>query len=251
MSRLPTCRVCIVLLAVLAPGCSRHPRPARRVEPAAAARRIELGRSVRGRPIEALVFDGGRGCVLILGGIHGSEPASSDLVERLARELENRPEARAGRRVVLIPRANPDGLAAATRTNANGVDCNRNFPAANFRASARHGRHALSEPESRAIHVALSRYQPSCVVSVHGPLDCIDPDGGTASSRLARRMAAASPLPFRDLRAEPGSLGSYAGVDSGLTMITYELDRCRIPPRNPARYLDPHLPALLLAIREG
>ena len=213
----------------------------------AASRTVTLGRSVRGRPIEAVVFDGTGECVLILGGIHGDEPASSRLVELLADQLTDQPCLRAGRRVVLIPRANPDGLAADTRRNARGVDANRNFPAGNFRTSRRHGSHPLCEPESRAIDYAIARYRPRCIVSVHGPLDCIDPDGGSASWRLARAMAAVSPLPLRDLRAEPGSLGSYAGTKLGLTMITYELDRKRLPPRRLAE----HLPALLLAIRQG
>ena len=38
-------------------------------------------------------------------------------------------------------------------------------------------------------------------------------------------MAAASGLPFRDLREHPGSLGSYAGRDLGILAITYELGR--------------------------
>jgi len=214
-------------------------------------RRAELGRSVQGRTIEALAFGGSAGCVLILGGIHGSEPASADLVARLARRLESHPEDCAGRRVILIPRANPDGLAAGTRWNANGVDVNRNFRTGNFRSSSRHGESPLCEPESRALVAAIAQYRPSCIVSVHSPLNCVDPDGGEASRALARRMARVSPLPLNDLPAMPGSLGTYCGVELGLKMITYELDRKAVPARDPDAYLDAHLDALLLAIREG
>jgi hypothetical protein len=64
-------------------------------------------------------------------------------------------------------------------------------------------------------------------------------------------MANVSPLPVRDIEALPGSLGSYVGNELGLRMITYELDRKRLPAHNPARYLEPHLAPLLIAIRKG
>jgi protein MpaA len=212
---------------------------------------VQLGASVRGRPISARVFGGTGPPVLILGGIHGDEPSSVRLVERLARRLEREPRAAGGRKVVLIPRANPDGLAAGTRGNARGVDVNRNFPAANFRRSRRHGSAPLSEPEAAVLAAAIRSYGPSCVVSVHGPLKCIDPDGGPSSDRLARAMANLGPLPVKDLPAHAGSLGSYAGQDLGLTMITVELERKRLPARGAEPWLNAHLPALLLAIREG
>ena len=39
--------------------------------------------------------------------------------------------------VAVIAVANPDGLQKQTRTNANGVDINRNFPASNWQSSLR------------------------------------------------------------------------------------------------------------------
>jgi protein MpaA len=214
-------------------------------------RRSVIGHSVEGRPIEAIVFGGEAGCVLVLGGIHGDEPVSSALVLRLAEHLEAHAADRSGRRVVVIPRANPDGLAAATRWNARGVDLNRNFAAGNFRPAARHGPEPLSEPETRALTAAIARHAPSCVVSVHGPLECVDPDGGAASRRLARRMAAVSPLPVKDLPEMCGSLGSYAGTQLGRTMVTYELERKSAPSNGADGYFGPHLKALLVAVREG
>jgi protein MpaA len=211
---------------------------------------VELGQSVQGRPIEALVFDGTGACVLILGGIHGDEPSASALVERLAERLKAHPEDAAGARVVLIPRANPDGLAAGTRWNARGVDLNRNFSTGNYSGGGRHGQEALSEPESRALVAAIARYQPACVVSVHSPLNCIDADGGPSSAALARQMALFSPLPVKDLVALPGSLGSYVGNQLRLKMVTYELDKKDLPSWAAAGYLDRHVKPLLVAIEQ-
>lgn len=209
---------------------------------------MELGRSVLGRPIEAIVFEGEHGSVMILGGIHGDEPLSSTLVERLAAHLRAHPQDCAGRTIVVIPRANPDGLAAGTRWNARGVDVNRNFSTRNFAAASRHGQVPLSEPESGALVAAIARYRPSCIISVHAPLNCIDADGGAASRRLAQQIARVSPLPLKDLPAHPGSLGSYAGSDLGLQMVTYELDRKEMPRWSAATYVRRHLKPLLVAI---
>jgi len=228
-------------LAVITP-----PKPAGPAAPVTE----ELGRSVMGRPIEATIFEGTRGCILILGSIHGDEPLAGELVERLADYLKAHPEARSGRTIVLIPHANPDGLAAGTRWNARGVDVNRNFPTSNFSSESRHGSEPLSEPETGALVAAIARFQPSCVISVHSPLNCIDPDGGKASSALAREMALYSPLPVKVLPALPGSLGSYAGNELHLKMITYELDRKDLPGWNSAGYLDRHLKPLLVAVEK-
>lgn len=188
---------------------------------------------------------------MIVGGIHGNEPIAAELADLLCEHLESNPGALGGRCVVLVQHANPDGLRANTRGNATGVDLNRNFPAENFAASSRNGPRPLSEPESRALFELISETKPACIVSLHGPLACIDPDGGEGSTDLARRMAAVSSLPVKDLEAYPGSLGSYCGDTLGINTITYELDRKSLPPDGLHDYLRPHLPALLLAIREG
>jgi protein MpaA len=208
-----------------------------------------LGWSVEGQAIEAWVFPGDRPPVLIVGGIHGNEPASAALVVSLLPRWIERPESRSGRMVVLVPWANPDGLAAGTRTNARGVDLNRNFRTRTVRGDRRHGGLPESEPETRALVAALDRYRPVCVVSVHGPLRCVDPDGPASSRRLAEKMAGAGGMPVRNLPAHPGSMGTYVGVERGVTMITYELDRRRLPPENTVDYLGPHQEAMETALR--
>jgi protein MpaA len=222
------------------------------VTPKAKEPRVEVaGFSTRKQPIYAEIFEGSNGTILILGGIHGNEPISSELMDMLTDHLRQNPDATLGRTVILVNRANPDGLADNTRENSRSVDLNRNFPAANFKACLAHGPRALSEPETRALKALVRRYSPDAVVSLHGPLDCIDPDGGANSTRLARKMARVSPLRVDDLRAYPGSMGSYCGDTLGMAMVTYELDRKDVPAYGLQEYLEPHLPALLVAIREA
>ncbi|MCD6304180.1 MAG: DUF2817 domain-containing protein [Planctomycetes bacterium] len=180
-----------------------------------------VGRSVQGRAIRCSVIGTGGETTLILGGIHGDEHAAVPLCRRLAAYLGSYPFLLDGRRVVIVPAANPDGLAANRRTNAHGVDLNRNFDASNHRARGSGGPRAMSEPESRFIAMLIERYRPSRIVTIHQPLACVDYDGPARA--LAEAMSRASGLPVRKLGARPGSLGSYAGVDRRIPIVTLEL----------------------------
>jgi len=210
--------VCMVLSAWVA-GC-QQPRP-RGAAPMPEPRVI--GRSVEGRAIEAYTLGTGTEAVLVLAAIHGNEVAGAKLARCLIDELRAQPALLRDRRVVVVPVANPDGLARGTRANVNGVDLNRNFPAKNFAATARHGRAPLSEPESQALDRLLREVRPVCVISIHQPLGCVDYDGPAAE--LAEAIAARAGLPVRRLGSLPGSMGSYVGAELGIPVITLELPR--------------------------
>ena len=182
-----------------------------------------LGGSVENRPLEYLVLGQGGDVILILATMHGNEPAGTPLVLQLARYLVQHPVTVRGRMVVLVPVANPDGRANNRRFNANGVDLNRNFKTANRRDGGRFGYSALSEPESRFIHLLVHQYKPDRIVSIHQPRSCIDYDG--PGKALAESLSEHCDLPVRKLGAKPGSLGSYAGKTLGIPTVTLELPR--------------------------
>ena len=94
-----------------------------------------------GRPIEAVYFTPPgyakpRPPALLFGAIHGDEPVSQLMLERLADELVERPP---GRDTWIVPCVNVDGMLAGTRNNANDIDLNRNFASKSWgtRAAAR------------------------------------------------------------------------------------------------------------------
>jgi protein MpaA len=126
-----------------------------------------------------------------------------------------------------VPSMNPDGLAAGTRTNAHGVDLNRNFPGADWRlqdAGTRYwsGPDAASERETRAMVRFLGDLAPHTVVSIHQPLSCVDLSGGDRSvtTWLADRLN----LPVRRLGASGGNLTSWFNDTSQRdTAVTLEL----------------------------
>lgn len=180
------------------------------------------GVSVENRPIEYMEIGEGQEVILVIASIHGDEKAGTPIAHDLAEYFRTHYDLLEGRKLVVMPVANPDGMAANTRHNANGVDLNRNFPAQNRTNHARFGYVAFSEPESRAIGRVIREYMPDRIVSIHQPLACIDHDG-VGSEVLARRMSACCGLPVRKLGPRPGSLGSYCGLELGIPIITLEL----------------------------
>jgi protein MpaA len=222
------------ILALLAlAGCAEPVRPPMIITepkppPAIAITPVEhriVGKSVQNRLIMCTVLGQGTDTTLILATIHGNEPAGTPLVHRLSEELQKNTHLLQGRKVVLMPTANPDGAARYSRYNANGVDLNRNFASANRSNSERHGYAALSEPEAGAIASVIRQYSPDRIVSIHQRTQnasaCIDYDG--PGQRLADLMANHCGSPIHRFGAQPGSLGSYAGLTLGIPIITLEL----------------------------
>jgi len=190
-----------------------------------ASEAIVIGRSVEGRPIEYQVYGEGEDVLLVIATIHGNEAAGTPLVAAFGEWLTENPDELKGRQVVIMPLANPDGFAADERFNSRGVDLNRNFPAGNWQEGQVkvHGDTPLSEPESRALMQILSRYNPSRIVSIHQPLECVDYDG--PAEELAKAMAEVCPLPVKKLGGRPGSLGSFVGDTLQKPIITLELPK--------------------------
>ena len=204
-----------------APSAAAASVPIPRPRPYAAA--LVAGQSVEGREIPVHVRGLGPDICLLLATIHGNEPAGTPILERLLAHLDDHPELLRGRRVIVMPVANPDGLAARTRANANGIDLNRNFEAPNRRDGGRYGEEALSEPEAAAVRAVVRQFRPSRVLSIHQPLRCVDWDG--PARMLARDLAAVTDLPLKKLGTRPGSMGAWAEAGS-LPLVTLEL-----PPR--------------------
>ena len=192
----------------------------------------EVGRSVQGRPITLATFPGVGQPVFILGGIHGNEPTSAVVARKLIHHLELHPHEGGGPTVVILAEANPDGLLTGRRTNANGVDVNRNFPAHNWRPFKHplfdNGPSPASEPETQAILSAIEGLRPGRIVSIHsidGSKHCNNYDG--PAEWLASLMSRFNGYPVRPTMGypTPGSLGSWAGIDRKIPIVTLELPR--------------------------
>jgi murein peptide amidase A len=216
-----------LLFAATACGGAAASDPLRRHE-------LLLGRSVDGRPIVAIEsgdFDAPRR-VLVVGCIHGNEPAGIAVAERLARM---RPPTEVD--LWVVPVLNPDGVAARTRGNAHGVDLNRNFPWRWRRLSGVFfsGTRPLSEPESRIGVRLIGRARPRVSIWFHQHMDLVDGSGG--SRAIERRFAARVGLPLRRLVREPGSVAEWQNhIHPGTTAFVVELPAGALPAPAARRY---------------
>jgi protein MpaA len=183
----------------------------------------EVGRSTEGRPIVARRFGGPGSPLLLMGGIHGDEPASVDALL----ELVPRMPGAGAPPVWLIPAANPDGLLALRKNSARDVDLNRNFPARSFRTDHAPGYSPgpapLSEPETRAIATLIERDGLRGAVAVHAPFACVNFDGPATDWAQAVARACGWPAQADIGYPTPGSFGSWLGRDRGIPVLTLEL----------------------------
>ncbi|AHG18215.1 murein peptide amidase A [Chania multitudinisentens RB-25] len=191
------------------------------------------GKSLLGAPLLYFpaAYDGPE-TGLVIAGTHGDENAA---IVTLSCALRSIIPTQLRHHVILA--VNPDGCQLGLRSNANGVDLNRNFPAANWRSgdtvyrwnSAAPARDVLlstggrpgSEPETQALCYLIHRLKPRWVVSFHEPLSCIeDPESTRLGVWLANKFAL--PLVTSVGYETPGSFGSWC-ADLSLPCITAEL----------------------------
>lgn len=129
---------------------------------------LPIGRSQRGETMEALVLTraggtdpavmqaAGKPTVLLIGQQHGDEPAGSEALLVIARELAQGLLQPVLERinVVIVPRGNPDGAAIDQRATSGGLDMNRDHL-------------LLNTPEAQALARLTRDYNPTVVVDAH------------------------------------------------------------------------------------
>jgi protein MpaA len=207
------------------------------------------GLSAEGRPLLFAEFGNPEALntTLILSAVHGDEITPLYLGIEIAHWLKTHRAEFANSRVVIAPMVNPDGFfrSPRTRTNAHGVDVNRNFDTSDWRNAALKawklkyrsdprrypGSTPSSEPETLFQVELIRLVKPQKILSVHSPLNHLDYDGPTTSvslqkfptdyvrecMKLRTRLKAVSTGYF------PGSLGNYAGRELGIPTLTLEL----------------------------
>ncbi len=179
-----------------------------------------IGYTQRGRAINAYFFGNGTTSVLYVGAIHGNEASASYILQDLIDYLEaNSRVIPADKQVVIVPTINPDGLAARSRFNANGVNLNRNFNTADWKKDINDtgglkesggGSEPMSERETKAIAGLAARLRPQLVVSYHA----------VGSVVIANQSAGYSTGKAR----EYSSLVGYRnGTDASSEIFNYEI----------------------------
>ena len=176
-----------------------------------------LGHSVQGRPITAyqLGDPGAAFTAVVLGSMHGYWEQAGQQVTSAMRGTA----IPTGVNLWVIDTINPDGNALHQRTNAHGVDLNRNWPnkwapigRGGVFDSHYSGPAALSEPETRAMHSFLLAVRPRRVVSMHQPLNGVDTtDGGAKDVPFRTALAGRLALPAKPFTCHDVCRGSMTG----------------------------------------
>jgi protein MpaA len=170
---------------------------------------LPIGHSVDGRAIAPVVLGSPTAAhrLLVVGCIHGNEPAGIAIVRRLIAT-----GAPAGTEIVAVPSVNPDGCTQGTRQNAHGVDLNRNFPS-NWASIGRKGSYQysgprpLSEPESRYSVALVEQVRPQITIWFHQQQGFVRAWG--QSIPTARRFAQLAAFPYRSIRWPFGTAANW------------------------------------------
>ncbi|WP_346858331.1 DUF2817 domain-containing protein [uncultured Draconibacterium sp.] len=163
--------------------------------------------------------------ILIIGVFHGEEPQGEYAIERYLRENDL---SKRNNTLLFIPCLNPWGKERDNRTNANGVDLNRNYPTKNWKITEKDenysGYSPGSEAETKFMIELLDKVKPDIILTLHAPLKCINFDG--PAEKIAEKIAKICNYPvIEDLGyPTPGSFGTYCGIERNIPTITLEYD---------------------------
>jgi murein peptide amidase A len=166
--------------------------------------------------------------ILVFSLIHGDETPAGSVGRFWMERLESITPRNSWR---VVPVLNPDGVKLKTRTNANKIDLNRNFPTKDWDADAVRlwkrdtksnlrrfpGEKGGSEPETQCAMNHIEDFKPNFIVSIHTPLKVLDYDGPKV------KPPKYDYLPWRNLGTFPGSLGRYMWFERKVPVLTMEL----------------------------
>jgi hypothetical protein len=208
--------------------------------PLTVSNRVVIGHSIRGRPVAAYRLGTPRLArrVLVVGCIHGDEPAGLEVTRRLIARARVH-----GASLWVIPTLNPDGRAAGTRHNARGVDLNRNFPS-EWAALGVSGDRPMSEPETRAAVRLIRRLRPTITIWFHQPQRIVRAWGRSVG--VAKRYAQLAGARFRPIRWPPGSGPNWQNQRTQARSFVVELRPGRLPTWRAER----HVQAVLALARD-
>lgn len=203
------------------------------------------GASTLGRPIPIL-FRGdpfANRQVLVVGCIHGNETAGMRVI-RVLRHRRIPP----GVGVWLLPTLNPDGAHLGVRQNAQGVDLNRNFPAAWRRHGAPwstyySGPRPWSAPETRLVRRWIIRIDPDVTIWYHQHMNLVW--AGPGSKNAGRRYARVAGMRLYPRRSLPGSSSRWINDTLGEISFAVELPAGQLTAAAARR----HAAAVLAAVR--
>lgn len=118
-----------------------------------------IGSSGQNRPIYSFKIGNGEKKILMWSQMHGNESTTTKAIFDLMNCLSNDKlfvnELLSKCTLIILPMLNPDGAEVYTRTNANGVDLNRDAQ-------------DLTQPESKVLNTIFKEFKPDFCFNLHG-----------------------------------------------------------------------------------
>lgn len=164
---------------------------------------------------------------LFVGGVHGDEPEGVRLAHEFLEWLKVHATG-LDHPWLLVPCLNPDGYQFHERTNANGVDLNRNFPAHDWKVADKKDRYysgpyAGSEIETQALVKLIEQHRPKAIIHFHSWKPCVVYTGAPGRE-LAQLMTLGNGYDCHEDIGypTPGSLGQYGWLNHKIPVICLE-----------------------------
>lgn len=168
--------------------------------------------------------------ILLIGGVHGDEPEGVRLATELLSWLQKHEKTQSQKihPWILIPCINPDGYSHKQRTNAQGVDLNRNFPCRDWTPEAKAPRYYPgpspgSELETQALVKLIEDEKPQLIVHFHSWEPCVVYTGAPGR-RAAEILATGTNYPCHEDIGypTPGSLGQFGWLEHQIPVVCIE-----------------------------
>ena len=191
---------------------------------------LKSGTSTEGAKIPAHLSDvktAYKHFIYLIAGVHGDEVEGVFLLQKLFASLHE--DGTPVTPLVVLPILNPDGYRTGTRTNASGVDLNRNCPSSKWTAEFREkkyfpGQKAGSEQENKFLFSLFNKYPPGFIMSFHSWKPMLNFNGNC--KEVAEFLSQFNGYPVVDDIIDyptPGSLGEFGPEKFNAPVLTFEL----------------------------
>ncbi|MEI8348217.1 MAG: M14 family zinc carboxypeptidase [Pseudomonadota bacterium] len=187
---------------------------------------LKAGMSVDGREIQAFRSESkASSYIYLISGVHGDEVEAVYVMQQLFEWLKKNDDVTYP--IITIPIFNVDGYNNGSRTNAHGVDLNRNLPSKHWVKDVKEkknypGTNPLSEPENKYLVKLFEKYPPAFILSFHAWKPMLNYNG--ACLDIAQFISRYNSYPVEaDVGyPTPGSLGELGPEEYKAPVLTYE-----------------------------